>query len=268
MNMMGIAKETIHITTQKEYVIDGNVISLPQVDYQNVIVYSPEDGAALLDWDISEKYQEEFCHISIVNEDSFQAARKFTNSLVMNFANAHNPGGGFLLGANAQEEALCRCSTLYASISADKASEMYKYNNTHISSVESDYMLFSPDVCVFRDEKCKLLDKPVMAAVITIPAPNRFGAAMLTSNKKIAETMIRRIRIMLRIAVKNGYKNLVLGAWGCGAFGNNPRNVAQYFKKVLIDEGYGKCFEEVCFAIYGNPKGKNIRAFEEEFENV
>ena len=265
MNAIGIAKETIDITTKMEYILNGNVIQLPQVDYKRVVVYSPEDGEDLLGCDISEKYHEGFCHVSIVNEDSFQAARRFENPLVMNFANAHKPGGGFLIGANAQEEALCRCSTLYASISSGHASEMYKYNNTHISSVESDYMLLSPDVCVFRDEKCKLLDKPVTASVITIPAPNRFGAAMFVSNKKIAEVMIRRIRIMLIIAVQNGYKNLVLGAWGCGAFGNNPQNVAQYFKTVLIDEGYGKFFEEVCFAIYGNPEGKNIRAFQEEF---
>lgn len=82
-------------------------------------------------------------NISIVAKDSFQAAGDFENPLVMNFANAHKPGGGFEMGATAQEESLCRCSTLFASISSEKAQEMYRYNNSHVSSVESDYMLVS-----------------------------------------------------------------------------------------------------------------------------
>lgn len=266
MNGIKVAIETINITNKKQYILKNDIIKLPQENYKDVVIYSPEMGKDLMDFDISEKFAKGLCKISVVNEDSFQAARKFTNPLVMNFANAHKAGGGFLIGANAQEEVLCRCSTLYASISSRKAFEMYKYNNIHISSVESDYMLLSPNVCVFRDEKYNLLEKPIMAAVITVPAPNRFGAAILASNKKIEETMIRRIRIMLRIAIQNEYKKLVLGAWGCGAFRNNPNDVARYFKNVLIDENYGKCFEEVCFAVYDKKCGKNISAFEREFK--
>lgn len=265
MNGVAIAKETIRIIKEKKYTVNGRIVDLPQIDYENVVVYSPKDGESLLAWGITEAYGEKMCRISIVNEDSFQAGRKLEKPLVMNFANAHNPGGGFLLGATAQEEALCRCSTLYASITSSKAEEMYRYNNTHISNVESDYMLLSPDVCVFRNEQCEFLPNPVMMSVITLPAPNRYGAAIIASHKKIQETMIRRIRIMLRIAAKHGYKNLVLGAWGCGAFGNNPNEVAGYFRQVLEDEGYGKCFEEVCFAIYGRHNGKNISAFQKMF---
>ena len=91
---------------------------------------------------------------------------------------------------------------------------------------------------------------------------------MMASHKKIDETMLRRIRIMLRIAAKNGYRNLVLGAWGCGALGNNPKDVAEYFKTVLVTEEYGRCFEEVCFAIYGKPDGRNISAFRNVFERI
>lgn len=113
----------------------------------------------MLRWDLSETFQNQMCKVSVINADSFQAARQYENPLVMNFANAHNPGGGFKLGANAQEEALCRCSTLYASITSKEASKMYLYNNTHLSTVESDYMLYSPDVCVFRDEQYELLEE-------------------------------------------------------------------------------------------------------------
>ena len=142
---------------------------------------------------------------------------------------------------------------------------MYKYNNTHVSSVESDYMLISPEVLVFRDEKLNLLETPFMTSVVTAPAPNRFGAAMLASGAKIQETFERRIRIILKAAAERGYRNLVLGAWGCGAFGNKPLQVAEYFKAAIIDEKLGYFFDEICFAIYGNENGKNITAFREVF---
>ena len=265
MGIRTIIKQTLQINKEKEYQLEGETIYLPQKDYEQVEVYSPEAGKELLEWDMMEVYRDGFCKISVINADSYQAARELEKPLVMNFANAHNPGGGFLMGANAQEEALCRCSTLYESIFSKKASEMYHYNNTHLSNVESDYMLLSPVVSVFRDERFELLKKPVQVAVITIPAPNRFGAALFASGKTIEETMLRRIRIMLRIAAKKGYRNLVLGAWGCGAFGNKPEEVSGYFKKVLVEEAYGKCFEEVCFAIYGKTDGRNIEAFRETF---
>lgn len=264
MGSISLVKETLGIISEKEYTLSGKVIKLPE-DYDNVIVYSPEAGQELLSWDISEKFQDKNCDIKVENADSFQAARKYENPFVMNFANAHKPGGGFLMGANAQEESLCKCSTLYSSIASDTAKEMYRYNNTHLSNVESDYMLLSPNVYIFRNEHFELMEDYAKAGVITIPAPNRFGAAMFASGKTIEETMIRRIRIMLRIAAKQGYKNLILGAWGCGAFGNDAKKVAQYFKSIILDEKYGRCFDEICFAIYGKPDGKNIMAFRNIF---
>ncbi|WP_242848137.1 TIGR02452 family protein [Ruminococcus sp. HUN007] len=183
----------------------------------------------------------------------------------MNFANAHCPGGGFRLGANTQEEALCRCSTLYASITSNAAKEMYLYNNLHINPVESDYMLYSPNVCVFRNHKCVHAAEPFMASVITLPAPNRRGAAIAASGRKIAEAMTRRIRIMLAVAAENGHKDLILGAWGCGAFGNKPEDVSGYFRKVITDEGYGKLFDNICFAVYGKEDSRNITAFRKTF---
>lgn len=265
MNNIAIARETIKITEEKKYITAGEEILLPDIDFSAVEVISPEAGEKLLEWDISEKFNGNMCRFTVTNEDSFQAAKRYENPFVMNFANAHKAGGGFMLGANAQEEALCRCSTLYASISSDRAGEMYCFNNTHLSSVESDYMLYSPQVCVFRDENCQLLKEPFMAAVMTVAAPNRNGAAMFATDKKLAETMMRRIRIMLRIAAKYRHRNLVLGAWGCGAFRNNPRKVAEYFRVILVDEGYGKCFDEVCFAVYGRDDGRNITEFRNAF---
>ena len=264
MNNITIANETIKITADGFYEKDGKRVELPKYSFTAVTAYSPEKGAELLkNTDVPDG---KMCEITVTSEDSFNAASRFDTPFVMNFANAHKAGGGFRLGANAQEEALCRCSTLYASITSDGAKEMYRYNNTHLSSVESDYMLYSPDVCVFRGHHCELLEAPFMASVITVPAPNRRGAALLASGKKIAETMTRRIRIMLAIAAEHGHKNLVLGAWGCGAFGNKPDEVSEYFRKVIVDEGYGRFFDNICFAVYGKEDGRNILAFRKTFE--
>jgi len=265
MNNIQIANETLRIISDRKYDLGGNEISLSQIDFEEVIVISPRDGEKYLTYDKTSFAEKQMCKIAVINADSFEAGRKYDNALVMNFANAHNPGGGFRIGASAQEEALCRCSTLYASITSKRASEMYKYNNTHASTVESDYMLISPNVVVFRDEQCNLMSEPVTMGVVTVPAPNRYGAALLARNKVVEDTFIRRIRIMLVAAAEYGYKNLVLGAWGCGAFGNKPEDVSEYFRKVIIDEEYGKNFDEICFAIYGREDGKNITTFRSTF---
>lgn len=263
MNNISIAIETKKIIKEGQYELAGEVINLPAIDYERVDVISPQIGEELL---LANKEKEKTVlkNVCITSEDSFQAAGRYKNPLVMNFANAHKPGGGFELGATAQEESLCRCSTLIASIGSAKAKEMYHYNNSHAIPVESDYMLLS-EVCVFRNEKCELVREPFLAGVITVPAPNRIGLAAFTSTEKIDAAMIKRIRIMLLAAKANKYKSLVLGAWGCGAFHNNPENVAECFRVVLEDYGYAKYFDNICFAIYGSENGKNITAFRKCF---
>lgn len=264
MNLISVANETISITKAGKYTVNGQEVMLPE-DTLQVEVISPESGAELLSRDMEGLTQGEMCRIEVTGEDSFQAASRFSRAFVMNYANAHNPGGGFRLGAKAQEEALCRCSTLYGSITSDKAAEMYRYNNTHLSAVESDYMLLSPNVAVFRSSDCELLETPFAAAVITAPAPNRRGAAFLSSKKTIQETFLRRIRIILRTAAVHGYKDLVLGAWGCGAFGNDPAVVAECFRTALFDDGLGRAFDTAVFAVCGDQEGRNPRAFREVF---
>ena len=266
MNNIEIANQTIKITNDKYYMLGDRKIKLLPLNFASVEVISPESSIAL-----AEKYSNmhkkgKMCSFKVTNEDSFQAAHRYDKPFVMNFANAHHAGGGFRLGANAQEEALCRCSTLYSSIQSDEAKVMYRYNNTHLGRVESDYMLLSTDVCVFRDEKCNLLESPFQAAVITVPAPNRRGAAIIASKSFVAETMTRRIRNMLSTAAERRYKNLILGAWGCGAFGNSAADVSGYFHKVLVDEEFGSLFDEVCFAVYSKPDGKNITEFRKMFK--
>ena len=265
INDIEIASKTVKITAAGKYELGGRTVHLPKLDYSKTIVCSPEEGELLLHRKPPKQPTGELCRIIVTTEDSFRAASRYNEPLVMNFANAFNPGGGFWLGARAQEEALCRCSTLYSSLISESAAAMYNYNAAFRSEGESDYMLISPNVCVFRDEKCQLLQAPFNVGVVTVPAPNRFGEAMFMTEKKVGETFMRRIRIMLRLAAKHGYKTVIAGAWGCGAFGNDPKHVSLYFKRVIVDEGCGEWFDEICFAIYGSPDSKNVKAFRETF---
>lgn len=290
-NRIKIANETIQIIRDGGYDFDGKHVEFVKKDYYDVEVYRPKrledmvqeagekisENADLYSDGMQQKNEQsdriQYGQgengtntrnktindvISVIDSDSFEAAKDYhENILVMNFANAQVPGGGFRMGATAQEELLCRNSTLYASIKLDKASEMYRYNMSHPSAIPSVYMLLSPNVYVFRDSKCRLLEQPFKVSVITLPAPNRNGLAVFTGREKIANVMKERIRMMLAVAMEHGYETLILGAWGCGAFGHTAENVAGYFKEVLLDEGYVKVFKNIVFAIYhGDRDGK------------
>ena len=259
-----VAEETLKITEQGFYEIGGKKINLVGKNFDEVIVVSPTDSENF-GKKISAPDKKIPAKISVVAADTFSVCKSEKNFLAMNFANAKYPGGGFLSGANAQEESLCRESTLYESLSSYDAAEMYNYNHTHNKHCYSDYMTISPNVCVFRDIKDNFLDEPFLTSVITIPAPNLNGAAKNVPQEKIDEIMTARLKKMFDVAIYHGYKNLVLGAWGCGAFGNNPEKVAGYFYKLLFDEKYRFYFDKIIFAIYDKGEKKNYNAFKNIF---
>ena len=260
-----VARETMKITEQGFYIKDDRRIDLIGGEFDKSIVILPENVE-----DFSKKLpvpsDEDFPEIIVSPEDSFTAAKNLKNCLVMNFANAHYPGGGFLSGANAQEEALCRESTLYKSLASDEADIMYAYNNRHRNPCKYNAMILSPNVCVFRNIKDELLDEPFLTAVITIPALNKNGGARNIPQNVIDDDMKERLKNMFTAAANFGYKNLILGAWGCGAFGHNPETVAKYFYEVLIDEKFASYFEKIIFAILDRGKKKHLTAFQEVFE--
>ena len=260
-----VARETMKITEQGFYIKEGKKIDLIGEEFDKSIVILPEDVK-----DFSKKLpvpsDEDFPEIIVSPEDSFTAAKNLKNCLVMNFANAHYPGGGFLNGANAQEENLCRESTLYKSLASDEADIMYAYNNRHRNPCKYNAMILSPNICVFRNIKDELIDEPFLTSVITIPALNKNGGARNIPQNVIDDVMKERLRNMFTAAAYFGYKNLILGAWGCGAFGHNPETVAKYFYEVLIDEKFASYFEKIIFAILDRGEKKNLTAFQEVFE--
>lgn len=267
-----VARETRLITEQGFYFKDGERVDLVGENFGEAVVILPDDAKEFAIQlrrtrrrHVVGKY---FAEISISNEDSFFAARKLGgNCLVMNFASATSPGGGFLNGANAQEESLCRESTLYRSLTSEAASEMYGYNNRHKNPCEYNAMILSPNVCVFRDIKDEFLDEPFTTAVVTIPALNKNGGAKNIPQGTINEIMVSRLRNLLATAAYYGYKNLVLGAWGCGAFGHEPKTVAEYFYEVIIYKEFGMYFDKIIFAILDRGAKRNLKAFQSVFDD-
>ena len=261
-----VARETRLITEQGFYFKDGERVDLVVENFGEAVVILPDDAVEF------EKHlpqpPKDFADISITNEDSFSAARTLDgNCLVMNFASAHSPGGGFLNGANAQEESLCRESTLYNSLSSDRAAEMYGYNNRHKNPCKYNAMIFSPNVCVFRNLKDEFLAEPFLTSVVTVPALNKNGGAKNIPQDVIDDVMKFRLRNMFVAAIHYGYKNLVLGAWGCGAFGHDPETVADYFLELLFHENFGAYFDKIIFAILDRGAKKNLKAFQSVFDD-
>ena len=266
-----ICKENKAILKANGYTLNGNFITLPHSleKQKRVVVLSPECIESIVtdEDDFFEKafWASKECVIEVKNIDSF--AEK--TDLVMNFASATHPGGGYLKGSNAQEECLCRQSSLYTSLSNFQAREMYDFNQNCNSPVYSDYMLLSPKVDVFRSVSLEFLKEPYTTAVMTVPAPNVKGKAAHVPYKEIECVMEDRIRNFLMCAARYGYRRITLGAWGCGAFGHNPKDVAKMFRNVIKGEGLYEFFDYILFAVLDKSKDKaNFTAFRDTFSDI
>lgn len=167
---------------------------------------------------------------------------------VLNFASAKNPGGGFLNGAMAQEESLAASSGLYPTQCAHP--EYYEVNRTCGTIYYTNYAIYSPGVVVFRDGGFRLLPEPVYANLLTLPAVN-FGQAVLKGEdpSQAKAAMKNRMCRALEVFAHRGDRTLILGAYGCGVFRNDPAHVARWWRELLA-EGYGGCFERIVHAVY------------------
>lgn len=186
------------------------------------------------------RYKEK-ARITVSAKRTFEAASRYKNTktAVHNFASASNPGGGVERGANAQEECLCRCSGLFKCLNAPDAwSGFYMAHRAEHNPIHNDDIIYTPDVLVFKSDTVKpeLMDE------------------LLAIHKK-------RLRRILDVALNNKVETIVLGAFGCGAFMNNPNVVAQASKNVLNEYLYA--FKNIEFAVYCSPKDDiNYRIFD------
>jgi uncharacterized protein (TIGR02452 family) len=189
---------------------------------------------------------------------------------VLNFASAKHPGGGFLRGDPPQEEALARSSALYESLVSDAAREFYVRSGADETNLYTDRVILSPACPVFRDADGQLLPEPLPAAFLTCAAPKTVN---LRANEpellaRLPDTFVRRTARLLAVAVNAGCDALVLGAWGCGVFGNDPDLVAGVFAQHLRADGaFEGRFAQVDFAVLDSSEYQAcLRAFERAFE--
>lgn len=188
-----------------------------------------------VDADNNRSWNSEFsCEMKYAGEDT----------AILNFANYETPGGGFLYGAMAQEEALCLESTLYPVISNHEF--YYKENRqslNYVGVLYSNRALWSPGIVFFRDGKEKYCD------VITCAAPNASAYLSAGGSKVVNEkALYDRICFIIDEAVNRGTKTLILGAFGCGVFGQSPY-ILGYLYRQLLQKEYNGVFDRVVFAV-------------------
>jgi uncharacterized protein (TIGR02452 family) len=180
----------------------------------------------------------------------------------LNFASAKNPGGGFLNGSQAQEESLARSSALYASLL--RAPDYYLGHRRLSSCLYTDAMILSPGCPVFRADDGTLHAEPHLATFITSAAPNA-GAIGGDEAADLPDVFRRRGEYVLALAAAHGYDTLVLGAWGCGVFRNDPALVAATFAEHLYGLWAGR-FLRVVFAVLDtSTRCETFEAFREAF---
>ncbi len=194
--------------------------------------------------------------IEVTLETTQQAAHRLVleesvgDVAVLNFASAVRAGGGFLQGARAQEEDIARCSGLFACLQTQ--TEFYAFHRMAGSALYSDRMIYSPRVPFFRVQSDQLLDRVYEASVITAAAPNagKVLDADPSQGPAVEAVFRRRTGKVLALAEANGHRALVLGAWGCGVFGNDPSMAADSFGRWLEGARFQESFDRVVFAVY------------------
>lgn len=208
------------------------------------------------------------CQIEVwvcsTQQAAFELTKQNQEVVLLNFASAKNAGGGFLGGAKAQEEDLCRASGLYEC--QLMCPMYYEANRANSSPIYTDHMIYSPKVPFFRvdDWLCDVF----LASVITAPAPNM--GAYLAKNPNgqadVERAFIERTKLLLALIKSLGYRTVILGAWGCGVFKNNPVFVASVFADLLNEPYFKTAFDKVVFAVYDKSKDKQVlNAFELAF---
>ncbi len=205
--------------------------------------------------------KEKNVEIIVDDLDTVHAGKRYYNDgkvALLNFSSYKNPGGMFINGSKAQEECLCHASYLY-NVLSQFVTGFYDWNNKHKNkALYLNRGLYSPDILFQYGEVLFNCD------VVTCAAPNK-SAAQKYQNVSDAENtnvLSSRIKFVLDIAKDNNVETLILGAYGCGVFGQDATEVASIFKEYLNTTH--KCFDKVVFAI---PKGRdgNLEAFNSVF---
>lgn len=189
--------------------------------------------------------------VKVLNIDCVEALQiyKKDKPLLLCMASEYHPGGGVKKGCNAQEELLCRISTLYTNLQKIKRYGMYPIKNPFIVK----------DVVFFKDQhhdnlKDEIICDVLMASAVKKQRGQKFKEEDVTLT-------LKKIKQMLTLAIQEGYKTVILSAFGCGAYNNPPEVVAECFKQILYGDEYIKYFESVVFSIIDNKHTDNYKIF-------
>lgn len=233
---------------------------------ENTVIYAEEDYPAAENKGFDTK-------LYVTKERSLECAARLRQKYsgykigVHNFASATNPGGGVTNGSSAQEEALCRCSTLYPCLNVSRLySGFYQMHRNKKDLRYTDRCIYTPDITVIKSDTAfpEPLDKEnrFNVDVLTCAAPNLRekpynsmdpGSAkpVKVSDEELFLIHRKRAEHLLTIAAANNIEILVLGAFGCGAFRNRPYIVSKAYNEVILK--FKGCFREICFAVYCTP---------------
>jgi uncharacterized protein (TIGR02452 family) len=267
MKLAGVGQETVEITKRGWYEAPSgarvSVADAVERAVRGTVLYRPGDHEALA---APRRVAGGPATVTVTAETTAEAARRLVERegaphvAALNFASAKNPGGGFLGGARAQEEDLARSGALYACQIAQP--DYYAANRAEGSLLYTDHLIYSPAVPFFRDERLALLEHPFAVSILTSPAPNAGEAQRRGEGAGVHATLRRRAEQVLRVAAHHEHRALVLGAWGCGVFRNDPGMVAGVFAELLATPTFAAAFERVVFAIYDRtPSQTTLRTF-------
>ena len=223
---------------------------------------------------------EDLAKVIVSKKRTYEAAAGYKGQhvAVHNFASASNPGGGVVNGASAQEECLCRCSGLYFNLNTRAMWDgFYQPHRDAHDPIHNDDIIYTPGVTVFKTDTAmpELMPESYWydVDVITCAAPNlrnqpgnKYNTGdgnkqTVMKDKDLLALHEKRLRRILEVALSEGCDTIILGAFGCGAFQNNPEVVAQANRNVIKD--YLHAFKNIEFAVYCSPRDdRNFKIFE------
>lgn len=272
--LISIARDTIHLGDLGFYFnkYGEKVFIKDDINFMNdnTCVYK-SDNKNFVDSFIKEKLSlENLIVMDRTTNDSIESwssVEDISKIIVLNFASAKNPGGGFLKGRRTQEEQLCYTSMLYKSL-ITKMKDYYEVNRNNLrDGLYNNIAIYSKRVPFIRNSKYDLI-RPLLADVVTCPAVNRREAEFNSvSNAEILFEMYNRCNLVIETIMENLEDNcvIILGAFGCGAFKNNPSQVANIFK-LLLNNYRDIIIKRNVIVEFAIPKGPNLNVFKEILE--
>lgn len=254
----------IFCDTERRYTSDPTLIQAVQRSTEAQVFISERESMV-----VSSPRKAEKAKVIVSGKRSLEAAENYAkqgkNVCVLNFASATNPGGGVVNGSSAQEECICRCTTLYPCLNNDAMwTAFYAPHRKNATPLYNNDCIYTPNVCAFKSDITFPEPLPKeewwCVNILTCAAPNLRerpsnamnphagdNAAQITPSE-LERLLTERIRRIFEIAAYNGNEVLILGAFGCGAFKNPPQIVARVFNAVM--QNYLFYFDTIEYAVY------------------